>query len=238
MKQVDNICFTEFDHKYTNVDTAEIYTSITTWLSRFKRPFKGTTTSTEARTGMTHKEVLDLWEVAKVEASTRGKLCHTYIELLLLNAGLFHPTALNEEVSNILTAIKTIKDRYENFNDKMRVEELVYSHTHKLAGQSDLIIDDGDFIDVYDWKTNQKDIKSVKDKYCKKLVNIDLPNCALSEYFIQLCAYGILYAQMHKKKLRDVRVVHIFNEVKEYTLPKELRLYICSTIYPLLKNYE
>lgn len=74
--------------------------------------------------------------------------------------------------------------------DGIYSELLLYNHKLKLAGQADLVVIDGKYIDIEDYKTN-KELKweSFRHKKMKAPLD-DLDDCNISHYNIQLSIYG------------------------------------------------
>jgi len=139
-------------HVYTNTETGETYTSVTTFIGKYKKPFDKDKWSkyVAQRDGLSQEEVLDKWSNITTTAQNRGTNVHLIMENYIKE--------------------KKIEKGYEEFVDsfikktngiilpdsKILSEELLYSHEHKLAGTADLIVENKNIFYVMDFKTNKK----------------------------------------------------------------------------------
>ena len=76
------ILFDEASHTYTHKDTKEQFTSVTTFLGRYKPPFDSDKHATRVakREGVSKELVLEMWEEEKNRACERGTNIHKLLE--------------------------------------------------------------------------------------------------------------------------------------------------------------
>ena len=76
------ITFREEDHTYTHNETGERFTSVTTLLGKYKKPFDadGAATRVAKREGVTKEMILEMWENEKNKACDRGTEIHKLLE--------------------------------------------------------------------------------------------------------------------------------------------------------------
>lgn len=112
----------------------------------------------------------------------------------------------------------------------------------RIAGQSDLIIKNGNHIKVWDWKTNKKlkqksyfDPKKKKYQMMKYPLN-NIMDCNFLHYTLQLSLYAWMLQKQNPNLIIDeLRIVHFTHdgEVNEYVLE-----YLKFDIEKMLKYYK
>ena len=139
-------------HTYTNTDTGEKYTSVTTLIGNYKKPFDKDKWSkyVAQRDGLTQKEVLDKWSDITVTAQNRG----TNVHLVMENYIKFNK--IEKGYEELVDSFIKKTNGVILPNSKILSEELLYNHEYKLAGTADLIVENNNFFHIMDFKTNKK----------------------------------------------------------------------------------
>ena len=219
-------------HVYTNTETGETYTSVTTFIGKYKKPFDKDKWSkyVAQRDGLSQEEVLDKWSNITTTAQNRGTNVHLIMENYIKE--------------------KKIEKGYEEFVDsfikktngiilpdsKILSEELLYSHEHKLAGTADLIVENKNIFHVMDFKTNKK--FNYTNKYNEYFFEpIDyLPQCEFTTYTIQLSIYARMHELLTGKKCAGMKVFYL-REFKDKTFWQDIpMIYMKDTVDKLLKD--
>lgn len=219
-------------HVYTNTDTGEIYTSVTTFIGAYKKPFDKDKWSKHVanRDGLSQEEVLNKWSQITTTSQNWGTNVHLIMENYI--------------------KYKKIEKGYEDFIDSfvkktkgvilpdsdILSEELLYSHEHKLAGTADLIVVSGNIFHVLDFKTNKK--FNYINKYNEYFYEpIDhLPQCEFTTYTIQLSIYAWMYEQLTKKKCSGLKVFYLRDFNDKIFWQEIPMLYAKDTVNTLLED--
>jgi ATP-dependent exoDNAse (exonuclease V) beta subunit len=219
-------------HVYTNTETGETYTSVTTFIGKYKKPFDKDKWSkyVAQRDGLSQEEVLDKWSNITTTAQNRGTNVHLIMENYIKE--------------------KKIEKGYEEFVDsfikktngiilpdsKILSEELLYSHDHKLAGTADLIVENKNIFHVMDFKTNKK--FNYTNKYNEYFFEpIDyLPQCEFTTYTIQLSIYARMHELLTGKKCAGMKVFYL-REFKDKTFWQDIpMIYMKDTVDKLFND--
>jgi len=219
-------------HVYTNTETGETYTSVTTFIGKYKKPFDKDKWSkyVAQRDGLSQEEVLDKWSNITTTAQNRGTNVHLIMENYIKE--------------------KKIEKGYEEFVDsfikktngiilpdsKILSEELLYSHEHKLAGTADLIVENKNIFYVMDFKTNKK--FNYTNKYNEYFFEpIDyLPQCEFTTYTIQLSIYARMHELLTGKKCAGMKVFYL-REFKDKTFWQDIpMIYMKDTVDKLFMD--
>lgn len=204
------ITFDEPSHTYTHNETGEKFTSVTTLLGQYKKPFdsEGTAARVAAREGITKEVVLEMWEKEKVRACDRGTEIHKLLEDYI---------SFGEEVEDWGWLFKSY-DKCAGYNvdkyKKVLCEQLVWDENFKISGLADLFyIHSDNTFTVGDFKTNKRYRFSsgYNDWMLEPLDH--LPVCEHSTYGMQLSIYAYLYEQMTGMKCRKL-VIYYLNKDK------------------------
>jgi ATP-dependent exoDNAse (exonuclease V) beta subunit len=223
-KTKGTILFNEELHTYTNTEENTKYKSVTKWIENYKDKFVANSTNT-AKTmknlNMTYEEVVEYWRLNNERSKIRGTFIHKGIEDYLLNGTVIsHPEIPFDYLDKIL------KKRGTKY-----VEDILYNHNLKLAGQTDLIIEYKNCFDIYDWKTNEKDLHKCYMNNKLKIPFNYLPASSYSEYCIQLGIYSIFAEMYYKKPVRNAYILHIYNGSTEINITKD-----CKKVIKTLKE--
>jgi ATP-dependent exoDNAse (exonuclease V) beta subunit len=219
-------------HVYTNTENGEVYTSVTTLIGKYKKPFDKDKWSkvVAKREGKTQDEILDKWSTITTTAQNRGTNVHLIMENYIKE--------------------KKIEKGYEEFVDSfikktngiilpdsnILSEELLYSHDHKLAGTADLIVENKNIFYVMDFKTNKK--FNYTNKYNEYFFEpIDyLPQCEFTTYTIQLSIYARMHELLTGKKCAGMKVFYL-REFKDKTFWQDIpMIYMKDTVDKLFMD--
>lgn len=224
MKNKKHIEFNPQAHSYINTNSNQRYTSVTTKIGKHTPKFVPTeskTKYTQNRLGITHQQVLDLWELKNKRSQIRGNIIHEaiedYLNGLSYNDTLFTAyTKLqtHQLPSSVLSKkeIKTYLSYIVSKNIKKKnyiTEDLLYSDDHKLAGQSDLVMFRRGKVWIVDWKTNQKELTF--EGYKKEMMLPPFekePAGKLNVYRMQLNIYAYLAEQEYNTPIGGLMVIH------------------------------
>ena len=200
------ITFDEPSHTYTHNTTGEKYTSVTTLLGQYKKPFDADATSLRVaqREGVSQEVVLEMWDKEKNRACDRGTEIHKLLEDYI---------SFGEEVDDWGWLFKSY-DKCAGYNvdkyKKVLCEELVWSEEFKISGLADLFyIHSDNTFTIGDFKTNKRYRFSsmYKDWMLEPLDH--LPVCEHSTYGMQLSIYAYLYEQMTGMKCRQLVIYYL-----------------------------
>lgn len=228
MKNKKHIEFNPQAHSYTNTNSNQRYTSVTTKIGKHTPKFVPTeskTKYTQHKLGITHQQVIDMWELKNKRSQIRGNIIHEAIEDYL-NGKSYYDTLLDatlkisnhqlpasvitkKEVANYLSYIVSKNIRKKSYI----TEDLLYSDTHKLAGQSDLVMFRRNKLWIVDWKTNQKELTFEGYKGEMMLPPFEKePAGKLNVYRMQLNVYAHLAQQEYNTPVGGLMVVHFKDE--------------------------
>ena len=200
------IVFDPESHTYTHKDTGEKFISVTTLLSRFKKPFDKDKHSTRVaeREGVPKEMVLELWEKEKNKACERGTAIHELLEEYI---------KYGETADNYGWLFKSYDKAVERHIDKFKdvlSENLVYDETFKVSGTADLIYEhkDNEFT-LGDFKTNKKFrfSSSFGERMLKPLDHFQV--CEFNTYALQLSMYAYMYEKLSGKKCRKCIIFYL-----------------------------
>ena len=200
------ITFTEWNHTYTHNETGEKFTSVTTILGKYKKPFDSDSAATRVakREGVSKEMVLEMWEKEKNKACDRGTSLHKLLEDYI---------TVGEQVDDYGWLYKTY-DRCAEYNvdryKKVLCEQLLWNEELKVSGLADLIYEhkDGTFT-IGDFKTNKR-YRFSSDYNEWMLPPLDhLTVCEHSTYTMQLSIYAWLYEQLTGKKCRKLVIYYL-----------------------------
>jgi hypothetical protein len=219
-------------HTYTNTETGEIYTSVTTFIGSYKKPFDKDKWSNiiAKREGVSQKEILDRWSDITVKAQNKGTNVHLVMEEFIKNKTISKgfEDLVNSFIKNTNGVIKD--------NSLILSEQLLYLHEHKLAGTADLIVENGNNFYVMDFKTNKK--FNFDNKYNDYFYSpIDyLPQCEFTTYTIQMSIYAYMYELLTNKKCNGLKVFYLMS-YKDKTYWKDIPcIYMKSAVTDLLND--
>ena len=144
--------------------------------------------------GVQKKEGLEKWrkavgeEAAKWEmgrAARRGKATHTLVEQYLKS----ETPAIRDVLP--LGLFRLMKPYLDQIDNVQLSEEIMYSHKLTIAGQVDCVADYNGKLSVIDFKTANKERKEDW----------------IENYYIQTCAYAIMYEELFGKRIEQLVIL-------------------------------
>jgi len=191
------INFDPVTHTYTNIDGV-VYDSVSQLITKYKKPFDVEFYSRRVakKRGISPDVVKEEWKKNTENACDFGKSIHSLVEEFIKG---------NDKQDPIIDKFQSVFDYSSGINSEI----ILYNHTHKLAGTSDIIVDIGDkFFDVLDVKTNKK--FDFNNKYGDFLLQpLDhLQDCKYNSYSIQLSLYAYMYSKMTGRKPRNLYILY------------------------------
>jgi ATP-dependent exoDNAse (exonuclease V) beta subunit len=224
------IIFNEKFHTYTNTETNRKYTSVTTLLGKYKKPFDSAAHSKRVaeREGVTQEFVLESWRETTKIATDRGTKIHKLME------DFVKVGEVDEEYNYLYKSYSKFVINYIGNYKKILSEELLFLHDYEVAGTSDLIYErDNDFI-VADFKTNKKyRFSNDFNDYFKAPID-HLPYCEFNTYALQLSMYAYMFEQKTGKKCN--KIVTLYLEDDKW-IPYHAN-YLKTDIINILENYK
>ena len=220
------LAFDKASHSYRNIFTDEQYVSATTLINKFKKKFDADFHAKRAadKEGVTPEEIKMRWKKMNDESKVKGSAIHEAIDV-------FNRTGeIHEQYKELLASVASL-----NLYDvsKIKCEELVYNHDHKLAGTADIIEDLGSYFNVYDFKTNKK--FNLFSPYGSALLApvSHLSDCEYNIYALQLSLYAFMYKSMTGKRVGKLAIIYLnsSNQTEVYQAP-----YLHTDIKNLLQH--
>jgi len=130
------------------------------------------------------------------EAGKRGTALHDLCENFIKDYNNFkEPKKLTRDYY----LFKQVYPYLEHVNDVLGIEAAMYSNTLKVAGKTDLIASYKSTRSIIDFKTSRKR----KDYWM------------IQDYFIQMCAYGLMYADMFKVPITQGVILMAMDDNKQ-----------------------
>lgn len=208
------VVFNEEKHTYTNPDTGELYTSATTVIGKFQKPFD---TDKFARLvakkhGVTAEFVKESWKKETQKACDYGSDIHKALELDLLG----ETDKITSEQRELY--IDPLKSIWTPDIHKVTPEKVLWNHDYKVAGMTDVYVDDDSkHFSLFDFKTNKK-----FDFYSKykdfMLAPLDhLTQCKFTTYALQLSLYAYMNQQLTGKKVNELAVLYYDRNAVKWT---------------------
>lgn len=188
-------------------------------------------------------KILADWEKENKDACEWGTKIHAEMENMFYDK----PKEICKKYE-IGENLKVFKNKHDILNYESGIfPEMLISYTSpdgklKIAGQSDIIIKDGNKIKVWDFKTNKKlEFKSYFDSKNKKHTSMKYPlnnlmECNGVHYQLQLSIYGYLLKQINPEfEIEELRIIHFerSGETKQYVLD-----YIEKDVERMLSFYK
>jgi hypothetical protein len=209
------------EHVYVHKETGEKYKSVTTVLSMLEHHFDSDAVAEAIANqddekkkpeyvGMTKQQILDEWTRINREANEYGTEVHEILERYLLANKLYIPKSDYER--EIITKFQKIDPMNSG---EIFPEAVLFSKKHSLAGTSDLVEDCGEYVNIYDFKTNKRLLYlSEYNQWLKKPVS-HLSDCQYNVYSLQLSIYAYMIQMQTKKKIGRLALFYL-NPEKDY----------------------
>ena len=225
------ITFDPVKHQYKNDFTGELYTSVTTLLGKYKKPFDSATAAERVakREGKTVETVLAEWKSLNVASQEYGTLIHSVIE------DYNNEQIIREGYENLITSYNAL-NVIEVGKDTLHNEKLLHLHSHKLAGTADIIRDEGrGGFSVFDIKTNKK--FNFFSQYNERLLTPleHLTACEFTSYSLQLSLYALMYQNLTGRHINQLGIFYYDREsisFKYYPV-----IYMKTDVMNLLSHY-
>ena len=223
------VVFNKEKHSYTNPTSSLDYCSVTSLINSFKEVFDLEKQSriVAEREGVSQDEIKKRWNTIKVNACNFGTNLHSKIEENIESKGVLH---LDDELVKKFIS-------FSNINYKKALSEtIVYSHEYRVAGTSDIIIDNDKTFDILDLKTNKN--FRFSSKFNKNMLHPveHLPECEYSIYSLQVSMYAYLYHCMTGKTVGSLFIYWFDRETNDYHRYPVLYLY--NDVKSLLEEYK
>jgi hypothetical protein len=227
MKQKDHIVFNSDKHEYMSITNNTDYKSVSKFISMYNTPFDVTgaiTMQCAKRDGVSVDVLKAKWKAKADRSLYRGNEIHlineTYLGLHTYKERLKYKKSVesNEFFADIpFDYLEQIKRR----KCILHIEDLLYLDNKQLAGQSDLVLEYKNHIEIEDWKTNEK------DDFFKSYGNMleifkEFPQCSYYTYAIQLVLYGMMAEKLYGKPCKKYTINHIYNGFKQYVIPNKV----------------
>lgn len=190
--------------------------------------------------------IVDGYELKRKTSSEYGTMIHKQKEEQFYNGGVINPKDCGFLLHDGVYSCE--KDNFDLNREKAVLPEyLVYysgsDGVINIAGQMDLIIKNGNDIEIFDFKTNENgiDTKSYYNKFTKKSKKMFYPinhldDCKLQHYTMQLSIYAwMLQAINPEFNIKRLCLVHIDREDKETEIDVEYRK---EDVVKLLKSFK
>lgn len=213
------------------MDGDESYTSVTTFIHHFFKPFDAKTViqkmkrsqrwSSSPYYGKTDEEIMSEWEKKRVDSASSGTYMHQQIERFY-NEEEPHTEPIGKEW-------QLFGDFHKHFaRTPYRTEWYVYDEEAKLAGSIDMVFCEGendtDLI-IVDWKrTSELKTSNFYQKGLHPVSHLD--DCNFYHYSLQLNTYKYILEKNYGKQVKHMFLVVLHPNNNEY-LQKEV---------PLLQN--
>lgn len=198
----NHISFREDIHQYKNLETNEVYTSGTSFIGKFHPHFNALEVATnlvennKKYKDTTVEALLAEWS----ESAKMGTRVHKFLEDHL--KGELDITKLPEghikRVGQLTSAWDNLRLQEEFKGWDIVPEMILYLDSHKLAGQSDLVVinHSNKSFRILDYKTNKKGIATTAYRNETMFAPVNhLPECKFTHYALQLSLYAYMLEQ-------------------------------------------
>lgn len=192
--------FTEEGHEYHHKN-GQKYISCTQIISQYKEKFDSDKMSRiiAKKRGVSQEEILLEWKKAEKDGTEFGTLIHKNIE------SYFNTKKCDER---ILPMVGDLHLKLAYRLEDSYFEQLVWNEKFMICGTADLVNIDGDYFDIFDYKTNKK--FNMESKYSNPLMfKYPLENMEINEYNVyslQLSMYARFVKELTGKIPRDLSV--------------------------------
>jgi hypothetical protein len=193
------------NHIYTNTETGDQYTSVTTFIGLFKKPFDSDFWSKHVakREGVSQQTILDKWKDVTKIACDRGTKIHCIME------DWIKYKKVPKEHSELAESFTKKTSFVINNDSVVNSEILLYNHDLKLAGTADMIVENKNFFFVLDFKTNKKfNYHSKYNEYYYPPID-HLSHCEHNTYAIQMSIYAYMHELLTGKKCAGLKILYL-----------------------------
>lgn len=238
--------FNEEHHSYIN-DDGEVYTSATSFIKRFAKPFERIKIATKfaKKHKRTVADVLEEWDKAGSDAIKKGLFFHKMKEDELLAQ---QNILIDEEEHTIWPSKYDGLDKIttsQKLDPGVYPELCVWSDNYQIAGQADYVeITKKGKINIEDYKTSKEIKKKGFENWDGTIQKMQFPlhsldDCNFSHYSLQLNLYAFLIKQQNRNlKIGNLKIRHIVGEVNEETNNFEIKQIIDHKVPDLQKEVK
>ena len=213
------IKFIEEEHKYIGEDDSE-YLSVSALIHNLelKKDWDKIRKNYAKKNGGTAQEWKEKWEAKAKKSTEAGTILHEAEEDALLAAGEYNE---NGTTCKVVSTGKKSEVKYSfplnTVQDNTVYPELmIYDHTYKICGQSDLVVIANGTIHIKDFKTDKainRKAFSLPEKFIEpeKLLSpvSHLDNCNFNVYSLKMSLYMyMLWKQNTHLKCGKITLIH------------------------------
>lgn len=217
-----SLYFKEEGHIYKSLEDDIQWTSVTSFIGKFKKPFdaKGVANKVSKNKkskwyGIPPEKILDIWKAEGERATTLGTWYHNQRENDIISLGEMERNGL------VVPIIKPIIEdgvKYapeQKLKDGIYPEHFVYLKSAGICGQIDYLEVVNSIINIKDYKTN-KEIKTesyvnwegISDKMAAPLNHLD--DCNFYHYALQMSIYAyIVHKHNPRLKVGKLTLQHV-----------------------------
>lgn len=217
------------------------FAAVSTIVSKFFREFNPIDNSMRvaSREGVSQIEIMERWDAAGKESRDIGTFMHAQIERVLHheNPFLMKHFEYTGQYININTDI-SIKTELKYFQEFMkdnkiypyRSEWRIYDEVHEIAGTIDLVCQNGQNYEIYDWKRSRKAQPDETIWAYGKNGLEHIPDISFYHYALQQNLYKYILEKnygIHVSKMHIVIFHPNYDSYKLYEIPhmnKEIQL--------------
>ena len=218
------VTFKEEGHLYESINDDIKWTSVTSFIGKFKPKFDSETAAEKSSKnkkskwyGMSKHEILDAWSKETNRAIKLGNWYHEQREKDILNFNTI------ERGGSVVPIIKPLFDDEkgvkiapkQKLSEGVYPEHFTYLKSAAICGQADLVEIIDDKINITDYKTN-KEIKEkgytnwegITSKMYPPIQHLD--ECNLNHYSLQLSIYAYIIKKHNPKlKVGNLKIQHV-----------------------------
>lgn len=207
-------------HKY-KLGKEEL-TSVTTFISKFFSKFDAKEVARKLASFYVNKQKkrgVRYWLNEWKEAALHGTAVHQQIESFINGENLENGND-DRTTRKIQQGIEWYKRVSTTWNEpNVHPEFVIYNEQHRLAGTIDLLVEEGNTISLYDWKTNKTIKKKGYDGEMGKEPVSHLDDCNFNKYALQLSLYAYML-ELEGKEVKDLKIIHLTEDkAKEIEVP-------------------
>jgi hypothetical protein len=206
------IVFDPISHSYKNEFTGELYTSATTLIHKYKKPFDAKLMSERVakKEGVSAEEIQQRWKTENNKSKDYGTELHVVIEDYLKTGKV---TAEYTEFVQAYDDLGVVTRK-----DDLLVEHRLHLHEYKIAGTADIIrLEKNGGFSVFDLKTNKK--FNYFNQYNEYLL-APLQHLTASEYSIysiQLSLYTFMFQNLTGRRVNSIGVTYYDRNTKAFS---------------------
>lgn len=201
------------DHSYHL--NGKLLTNVGSLVKRFKEPFDaGYWAAKKAKErGVKPETILAEWAAKGRASASDGTAFHNYAQFVMTGNG--RTPALSKAAAPKAAAFDAWWAKSKDKLEIVACEVVLHSTNHGICGTADVVAFSRitKLLHILDWKTNEK--FATTSDYGKWLFNpfAHLPECALSEYSLQVGLYKLMAEWLTGEKFGDSYVMHVGQQI-------------------------